>query len=581
MPRNLLASACPAIQQGTGFLGLAASKIASNAVVAEAAQVSPIDFVSNTLQPHARRLDDAFSFGGANACAILSGSNNGNELALSISATPLLLKITKGKGICAAEVELAEDYLLSVPDNTTRVWIWLQQNGVPTKTLDLTAPSTLSILLGNCSTAGGVITSLDTSGVLYVHGGQLIRYSADPGIPTDTPPANLLFRQETAFGSFDWNGTAYLQANIPDVTGDPTAVAEGLWWFRRDTQQIMIYSGGAAIPFNSTGGGGSGIPATSVTDVASTSNVGTSASYARGDHSHKGLHSVSDGTNTIFGDLLLAGAGFSISGNTLTIPGGSGSPTGAASGDLAGSYPSPVLAAILSGGTVGDATHVPQLTIDNKGRVTAFSSIPITFPAVPAPATTVNDVAATSSVGSSTKYAKEDHSHQGVHGLNTLKGDVTLSAGTGISLTTAGNNIAIAATGTGGVSIQRIALSIPPVSWIMPSGLTEFGGVKSYRNKFDLSGCSMARIVASANSAFPGSVSPLLAVQWSTNQTTWNYLNVSASAPFLSSFGPGANDGSFASIDAGAQNDVYLRIVGSGGDGTTTVNFGMIYLEVM
>ena len=54
----------------------------------------------------------------------------------------------------------------------------------------------------------------------------------------------------------------------------------------------------------------------------------------------------------------------------------------AASGDLTGTYPGPTLAAIVSAaGPIGDATHVPTVTIDAKGRVTALTSTAITFPA--------------------------------------------------------------------------------------------------------------------------------------------------------------------------------------------------------
>jgi hypothetical protein len=54
-------------------------------------------------------------------------------------------------------------------------------------------------------------------------------------------------------------------------------------------------------------------------------------------------------------------------------------PSGAAGGDLTGSFPSPTLAAIGSAaGPVGDGTHVSSVTIDAKGRVTALTSTAIT-----------------------------------------------------------------------------------------------------------------------------------------------------------------------------------------------------------
>ena len=67
-----------------------------------------------------------------------------------------------------------------------------------------------------------------------------------------------------------------------------------------------------------------------------------------------------------------------ITGVTLvTIAAGGGPPTGAAGGDLAGTYPNPTLALVGTAGTYGDATHVPQLTTDTKGRVTGVTLVTI------------------------------------------------------------------------------------------------------------------------------------------------------------------------------------------------------------
>jgi hypothetical protein len=78
------------------------------------------------------------------------------------------------------------------------------------------------------------------------------------------------------------------------------------------------------------------------------------------------------------------GAGLSAAGGTLvsTVT-GSGSPSGAAGGDLAGTYPNPTLATSgVAAGTYGDGTHVPVVTVDVKGRVTTMGVATLT----PAPA---------------------------------------------------------------------------------------------------------------------------------------------------------------------------------------------------
>lgn len=54
----------------------------------------------------------------------------------------------------------------------------------------------------------------------------------------------------------------------------------------------------------------------------------------------------------------------------------------AAGGDLAGTYPAPTLAVIgVGAGPIGDGTHVAQVTIDTKGRVTVLASVAIAYPA--------------------------------------------------------------------------------------------------------------------------------------------------------------------------------------------------------
>lgn len=244
MPHILNANLCPAIQRVTGFLGIAASMTAANAAVAESD--ADTDFATAIINPHARRLDDIFNLGGANVCCILGGSNGDNELSLSVPGSGLLLPVLKGKANCGGEVELAADASFAVPDNTSRVWIWLLQTGTLTYTVTTAAPTggIPAVLLGSCVTSGGNITAVDTSGVMYLRGDRLERYSNDPGVPVDSPPAGVRFTQVTAFGEFRWNGSAYIQQGVPFVTADPSSVVNGMEWFRTDQLKRYVRSGG-------------------------------------------------------------------------------------------------------------------------------------------------------------------------------------------------------------------------------------------------------------------------------------------------------------------------------------------------
>lgn len=44
-------------------------------------------------------------------------------------------------------------------------------------------------------------------------------------------------------------------------------------------------------------------------------------------------------------------------------------------GDLTGTAAVPILVNVVSGATVGDSTHIPVITYDNKGRITSTSTV--------------------------------------------------------------------------------------------------------------------------------------------------------------------------------------------------------------
>jgi hypothetical protein len=90
--------------------------------------------------------------------------------------------------------------------------------------------------------------------------------------------------------------------------------------------------------------------------------------------------------------------------------------TAAAGGDLAGNYPNPTLAAITTAqSNVGSINAIPVVSVDNKGRVTALSSVaffPLTTNQIAGLSTVAPLGLATSAeVGLSTFAARADHQH--------------------------------------------------------------------------------------------------------------------------------------------------------------------------
>jgi hypothetical protein len=216
----------------------------------------------------------------------------------------------------------------------------------------------------------------------------------------------------------------------------------------------------------------------------------------------------------------------------------------------------------------------------------AQSGQTITITATASPATTVTEVAATGTVGSGALYARADHVHRGVHkvtGSADAYGDLVF---TGSGVAQSGNTFTFSggSGGSGNSSVPANVLVISPgasaFSWAVPAALTEFNASILDRAQHDLTNATQARLVLLL--PFPNIAPltvPILAVQYSTNGgSAWSYLDGSA-GPVLT-YGAGAVVSGWVSLATGAKTDVLLRIVASGGNGSASLPFGAIYVQV-
>ena len=116
----------------------------------------------------------------------------------------------------------------------------------------------------------------------------------------------------------------------------------------------------------------------------------------------------------------------------------------------------------------------------------------------------------------------------------------------------------------------------------MPAALTEIFrptdvNSPSSRVLYDLTDAQQIRFQVSVENA--SSASAELRIQYSTDQSTWNYLDSGNTGLGQNVGSAGLKVSSWSTIASGAKGDVYLRIVGINGDGAADPRFGLIQLQ--
>lgn len=110
------------------------------------------------------------------------------------------------------------------------------------------------------------------------------------------------------------------------------------------------------------------------------------------------------------------------------------------------------------------------------------------------------------------------------------------------------------------------------ITWTsMPAALTEFNSQTRTRTKVDLALFTEARMVGNVIAA--GVAGAELRVQYSTDQSSWAYLDGSAGPALLLTNGSVLVVGGWVTLAAPAKADVFLRLVGIGGNGATSPTF--------
>lgn len=109
------------------------------------------------------------------------------------------------------------------------------------------------------------------------------------------------------------------------------------------------------------------------------------------------------------------------------------------------------------------------------------------------------------------------------------------------------------------------------ITWAsMPQALTEFNNATRTRMKADLTGRTQARALVLCVTGNNSVNTPVLGVQYSLDQSAWNFLDDSAGPVVSVATGGGILVVSnYVTLAANAKADVFLRVIGQGGNGSS------------
>jgi hypothetical protein len=223
------ASECPTPVCPATFINPAAA----TPVVSKALVAGDVSQVLAKFNENAARLD-ALGRAGGGCYAVTSG------LALS-AGSGLSLNVAAGQAVIDSVVTVDPGTSVALMDAIDRCYLWLTRLGALTPVNnDPTPPAAECVFLGSATTAGGVITAVDMSGVMKLCGGTLRRDTADLTTPTDTPPDGLLFFSCGPYESWVWCGDRYLATSQQAALSEDTVASGATLTIPAGKQLVLV-----------------------------------------------------------------------------------------------------------------------------------------------------------------------------------------------------------------------------------------------------------------------------------------------------------------------------------------------------
>jgi hypothetical protein len=128
--------------------------------------------------------------------------------------------------------------------------------------------------------------------------------------------------------------------------------------------------------------------------------------------------------------------------------------------------------------------------------------------------------------------------------------------------------------GGGGVSPFVVTVCGSGVAWTnQPAGVTELFGGTDFRTKVDLTNYTQVRMTARVGVV--GAATAVLRLQYSTDEAAW--VNLTSN---LAINATGVKASAWENLPAGAKADVFIRVVGEGGNAAADPRIGTVTLQV-